>query len=212
MAVQRWSWLAGVASVLVVAGVADAEEASAHRQGPPREAKRPPVLLGVMADAGVPDGANGALALRAPWLRVHLGGGYNTVSGGLRGGVTLLPLRWGPSASVELGRYREGDANGLVRTLVGSKAWLTPVFQRLGYTYVNTQLGFELGRGRYQFFVHAGASYVRAVIHNVQAAIENRQATSGDGVTTVRVTRDPVVHAWIPSLKLGMVVYLGGGA
>ncbi|HXU83557.1 MAG TPA: hypothetical protein VN914_19325 [Polyangia bacterium] len=191
-----------------------AEEAVAQRTGAAQSA-RPPVVLGVLADAGVPDGANGALALRpTPWLRLHLGGGHNTVSAGYRGGFTVLPLGAGPSFSMDVGHYRDGDANSLVRGFVGTNRWLAPLFQRVGYTYVNTQLGLELGRGSFQFFVHGGVSYLRAVIHNAQSALEGRGGTVNATTTntTVRIGQDPIVRAWIPSVKLGLVVYFGGGS
>jgi hypothetical protein len=213
MTVQRLGWLAGLASVFL-GPVAFAAQADVARAGEPRAPQRPPVVLGLMADAGVPDGANAALALRpARWLRLYLGGGHNTVSAGYRGGVTVLPLGAGPSFSVEAGHYRDGDANGLVRRFVATNAsTLTPIFKRVGYTYVNTQLGLELGRGSFQFFIHGGVSYLRAVVHDAQAALDARNGTSATSSTTVRITQDPIVRAWVPSLKLGMVVYFGGGA
>jgi len=211
MAVQRLCWLVGLGSMLA-GPMAFAADADAQRSGEDRQ--KPPVVLGLMADAGIPDGANAALALRATrWLRLHLGGGHNTVSAGVRGGVTVLPLGAGPSLSVDVGHYRDGDANSVVRSFVGTNKWLTPLFERIGYTYVNTHLGLELGRGGLQFFVHGGVSYLRATIHNANSALEGREgsASASTASTTVRLTQDPVVRAWVPSVKLGMVVYFGGG-
>jgi hypothetical protein len=214
MAVQRWGWLAGLAWMFV-SPLAFAEQTVARRDGAEGKSQGPPVVLGLLADAGIPDGANGALALRpARWVRLHLGGGHNTVSAGYRGGFTVLPLGAGPSFSLDVGHYRDGDANSLVRAFVGTNRWLTPLFERVGYTYVNTQLGLELGRGSFQFFVHGGVSFLRVTIHNAQGALEGRDGTvaATTGSTTVRITQDPIVRAWIPSVKLGMVVYFGGGA
>jgi hypothetical protein len=212
MAVPRWGWLAGLVWMFA-SPVAVAAETVAHRDAAEAKSQGPPVALGLMADAGVPDGANGAMAVRpAPWLRLHLGGGHNTVSAGYRGGFTLLPLGAGPSFSLDVGHYRDGDANGLVRTVVRTNRWLTPLLQRFGYTYVNTQLGLELGRGAVQFYVHGGVSFLRATIHNAQNALEGRGTAQTTGSTTVRITQDPIVRAWIPSVKLGMVVYFGGGS
>ena len=92
--------------------------------------------------------------------------------------------------------------------------WLTPLLERFGYTYVNTQLGLDLGRGSFQFFVHGGVSFLRSTIHDAQSALEGPGGTAAasTGTTTVRITQDPIVRAWIPSVKLGMVVYFGGGA
>lgn len=210
MAVQRSGWLAVLVSICI-GPMALAAEREVRGTGSDRA--NAPVTLGLMADAGVPDGANLALALRAtPWLRVHAGGGHNTVSSGLRGGLTVLPWGAGPSASVEVGHYRDGNANGLVRGFVGANGTLAPIFERLGYTYVNTQLGLELGRGNFQFFIHGGLSFLRARLHNAQTALDARNARSPSSSTSVRINQDPIVRAWIPSLKLGMVVYFGGGA
>jgi hypothetical protein len=213
MAVRRWGWLAGMVSVCA-SPVVFAAEPVAEREAAAGKSEGPPIVLGLLADAGVPDGANGALALRpVPWLRLHLGGGHNTVSAGYRGGFTVLPWGVGPSFSVDVGHYREGDANSLVRDVVGTNRLLTPLFQRFGYTYANAQLGLELGRGSFQFFVHGGFSFLRATVHNAQRALDAGQATQTTaGATTVRIVQDPIVRAWIPSMKLGMVVYFGGGA
>src|SRR5438105_2350281 len=55
-------------------------------------------LVGVMMDAGAPDGANASLVFRPlSWLRAHGGGGYNMISKGIRAGATLLPFGSGPS-------------------------------------------------------------------------------------------------------------------
>jgi hypothetical protein len=211
MVVQRLGLAAGIAVVLGGApgGALAADEDIARTTGP-AEPDRPPVFLGLMADAGVPDGANASLVLRpASWLRLHGGGGTNTVSAGYRGGLTLiLPAVVSPSFSFELGHYRDGDANGLVRRFVGGDGALQPLFERFGYTYVNTQLGLEVGRGPVQFFVHAGLSHVTATLHNATAALEKAGGT-GDPSTTVVVREDPSVRAWVPSVKLGLVVYLG---
>jgi hypothetical protein len=213
MTVQRWGWLAGLVSMLIGARAEAADTSVKGRGQQPPGARNPPVVLGLLADAGVPDGINAALALKpAPWLRLHLGGGHNTVSSGVRGGAAWLPLGSGPSLSVEVGHYRDGDANSLVRSFAAPDRWVTPLLERLGYTYVNTQIGLELGRGNLQFYAHGGISYLRTELHNAQAALEARgPAPSGTGATQVRITRDPIVRAWVPSLKLGMVVYFGGG-
>jgi hypothetical protein len=207
----RVSWLAGLVSMFL-GPVAFAAEANVARSGPTAAANRPPVVLGVLADAGVPDGGNLALAVRpARWLRLHAGGGYNTVSVGFRGGATWVPFGVGPSLSVEGGHYTVGDANGVVHRFVRSDAAWGPLFRRVSYSYVNTQLGLELGRRSLQFYFHGGVSYLRAVVHDAQTALE-AIAPSGGGGATVRVTQDPLVHIWMPSLKLGMVVYFGGRA
>src|SRR5947199_8257800 len=67
--------------------------------------------LGVMVDAGLPDGGTASLVFRpSRWLRVHGGGGYNAVSPGVRAGVTLVPFGMGSSATLEAGHPSEGNA------------------------------------------------------------------------------------------------------
>jgi hypothetical protein len=210
MSVQRLGWLAGIVSVLGLTSSGTlAADADAQRAVAP-EPWHPPVLLGVMADAGVPDGANAALVLRpAGWLRVHLGGGSNTVSAGYRGGITLmLPHGAGPSLNLEVGHYRDGAANALVRTFVGGQGPLKPLFERFGYTYVNAQVGLEFGRGPVQFFVHGGVSHLSATLHDAADALA-RVGGARDPSTTVLLRQDPVVRVWTPSAKMGLLVYFG---
>jgi hypothetical protein len=200
--------LAGVA-LSVSSATALGAEADVARRAPP--AAPPPTrpAIGLLVDAGVPDGANAALVLRpARWLRLHGGGGTNTVSAGFRAGATLLPLGAGPSLSLELGRYRDGDVNGLVRSFVGSERWLTPLFQQVGYTYGNAQLGLDLGRGPVAFYIHGGLSYLRAELHNANAALAARNAGVDENGTRVTLGSDPVVRVVTPSVKLGLVFYL----
>jgi hypothetical protein len=213
MAVQRLGGLAGFPALLgVVPGVASAQGTDAQRRSTDPERAGPPVVLGLMADVGVPDGVNAALALRpVPWLRLHAGGGTNTVSAGYRGGLTLLvPAVVSPSFSVEVGHFRDGDANGLVRRFVGGQGVLEPLLARFGYTYINSQFGLEIGSGPVQFFIHAGVSRITATVHNASAALESAQAGQRDPQTTVTLREEPVVRVWAPSVKMGLIVYLGG--
>jgi hypothetical protein len=208
MAVQRLGCVVGIASVLVVNATARAADESVQRAAPEAHGS---VALGLMTDAGVPDGANAAVVLRlAPWLRVHAGGGTNTVSAGYRGGLTLLlPYTVSPSLSFDLGHFRDGKANSIVRSWVGGDGPLEPLFERFGYTYVNAQLGLEIGRGPVQFFVHGGLSHISATLHNATEALLGATASS-DPSTTVIVRQDPVVRTWVPSVKLGLLIYFGG--
>src|SRR4051812_17568326 len=85
--------------------------------------------LGLQIDAGVPDGAQASLVLR-PWkaLRFSVGGGYNLISKGVRGGVSLLPFGRGPSLTVEAGHFFEGDANATARKYMGAAYEDIPIF------------------------------------------------------------------------------------
>src|SRR5262245_26048003 len=100
--------------------VAPAPLPVARAQAPaPRPADDLPAI-GLSADAGIPDGFIGSLVVRpVPALRLQVGGGSNTASAGVRGGVTLLPFGVGPSLSGEVGHALDGRANSVVRTFFG---------------------------------------------------------------------------------------------
>jgi len=158
--------------------------------------------IGLMADAGVPDGAIGSLVFRPwQWLRAYGGGGSNSVSRGWRGGFSLVPFGAGPSASLEYGHYNDGDANGLVRRMVSGDFAGSPLLDRIGYDYVNAHAGLDFGGKRVIFFVHGGISKVWANIHNLNQAIKS------SGSTTVEVTQDPKVSVVGTSLKVGLIVF-----
>ena len=166
-------------------------------------------LLGVMMDAGLPDGANASLVLRPfSWLRAHGGGGYNMISTGVRAGATLLPFGAGPSATIEVGHYFDGDANGLARRFAGS-TFQSALLERVGYDYANAHLGLDFGSRRVVFYIHGGMSYVRAQIHNFDSVVASTASENGgNGSTEISVKQDPMVKAWFPSAKLGLIVYL----
>ena len=203
-------WLPLLA-LLPVFGAAPARaDVPATVTGVPAPAPKAPPRFGVMADAGLPDGANVSLVFRPlSWLRAHGGGGTNMISKGLRAGVTLLPFRSGPSATLEAGHYFDGDANGLARRFAGS-SFQSELLERIGYDYANAHLGLDFGSRRVTFYIHGGMSYVRANIHNVDSVISAQAAANGadSGTTEVSVKQDPIVRAWFPSVKLGLIVYL----
>jgi hypothetical protein len=166
--------------------------------------------VGVSADVGVPDGGTAALAV-APlaMLRLHAGLSHNTVSPGVRLGATLVPLAtWAtPTLSLDWGRFAEGDANPMVRRLSGDASFSSPTLERFAYDYVNAHLGLELGRSWGTFYLHAGASRVTAVAHDLDDELEDMSgAQSSD--TTVTFTQDPKVTAWGPSARIGFILYL----
>jgi hypothetical protein len=165
-------------------------------------------LFGVMMDAGVPDGANASLVFRPlSWLRAHGGGGTNVVSRGVRIGATLLPFGGGPSATFEAGHYFEGDANGLAQRFAGV-AFSSPLLERVGYDYANAHLGLDFGSHRAVFYIHGGMSYIRATIHNVDSAVASEASANGANAgADASIKTDQVVKGWVPSAKLGLIVY-----
>lgn len=157
-----------------------------------------PTWLGLLVDAGVPDGAGISVAYRPwSWLRLQGGGIYNTVNGGFRGGVTLLPFySWfTPALTVEAGHYSGGDASSVTRRFSNDPR-LTNAFN-VAYNFENAHLGVEVGSPRWvAFFLRAGLSYVQMTA-DVQPMISD---------TTIRA--QPVhIKLIMPSVKLGLVMY-----
>jgi hypothetical protein len=165
--------------------------------------------LGATLDAGVPDGLMGGIAYRPwSWLRVQAGAGTNSVSAGLRGGVAIVPFGVGPSLTLEVGHYFEGDANGTASRIVGSDYRRTATAEHFGYQYANAHLGLELGHEHFSFFVHGGVSYVHLVLRHANDVLSPQFAGAPNGGTTVNFSGDPVITAWVPSAKLGFLIYL----
>src|SRR6185369_4854552 len=131
------------------AAVSDMGAVAAAQPAP----KAPPLpIVGVMTDAGLPDGLAASLVVRpTSWLRLHGGGSYNLISAGVRAGVTLVPFGWGPSLSIEGGHYFEGDANNLMRRFAGSSWSSNAALERVGYDYANAHLGLDFGSRRATF-------------------------------------------------------------
>ena len=192
----------------LLGGTAQAAEPTTVSRAPAATAPALPAV-GVMADVGLPDGAGASLVYRPmKWLRVTGGGTYNMISSGLRAGASLLPFGWGPSLTVEGGHYFDGDANGLVRKFAGSSYQSNAVLERVGYDYANAHLGLDLGYRRVTFFIHGGMSFIRASVHNVDQAIQSDAGSSSSSGTTVAIKQDPIIRAFTPSAKLGLIVYL----
>ena len=172
----------------------------------PKPAPKRLPIFGVMADVGLPDGLIGSLTVRPwSWVRLSAGGGTNFISGGWRAGITVLPFSAGPSASLEYGRYQDGDANAMARKFGFGDS---PVLERVGYQYMNAHLGLDLGFRRCVFFIHGGVTVVSGQIENLDAAISAQNANSSNGTTEVVVRHDPSARAVGPSLKLGLIVYI----
>jgi hypothetical protein len=164
-------------------------------------------VVGVMADVGLPDGAGASLVVRPKkWVRLTGGGTYNMISSGLRAGASLLPFGWGPSLTVEGGHYFDGNANTVIAKFAGAGYQSNAVLERVGYDYANAHLGLDLGYRRVTFFIHGGMSFIRASIHNVDQAIQSQSSDSSS--TQLSVKQDPVIRAFTPSAKLGLIVYL----
>lgn len=159
--------------------------------------------FGLSADAGVPDGAAASLVVRpVSRLRLHAAITHNAVSRGERAGISVSPLRtwFTPTFNVDVGRYRDGDANVLVRMVSGDDTFSSPVLERFGYRYANAHLGLEFGRQRVTFYLHGGASMIATRLHNLDSSSE-------DGSTSVTFTSDPSATIVSVSARLGLIVY-----
>ncbi len=194
----------GAGATTAVATTANAIVVSEHQ--PARTGNRLPVL-GFAFDVGLPDGMNLSLVGRpCPWSRIQMGVGSNGIGFGWRAGVTMLPFRQGPAAIVEYGHYYDGNANAVAGLLVGSGFHESPLFDHVGYDYVNLHLGLNFGYRRVVFFVQAGLSIVRGHIHDAGQAAS--QATAGSSGTEVTVHSDPTIKATGFAGKLGLIAYV----
>jgi hypothetical protein len=181
----------------------------------PAPAKRSLPSIGIMADAGIPDGMQGSLVWR-PWkaLRMSFGGGYNMISKGVRVGATLLPFGRGPSGTLEVGHYFEGDANTTAAKVFGPgivNSAFGPSLEHFGYNFVNAHLGLDFGYKRATFFIHGGMSYVWTHLSNVEAIFSGAPSINGQDAsgTQYSVPQGVNVKAIGPSGKVGLIVYFG---
>jgi hypothetical protein len=165
-----------------------------------------PGSLGVMLDAGVPDGLTGSLVYRPlrP-LNLHAGVGTNLIGIGVRAGASLflLPTVVAPSLNAEVGHYFAGDANQTMSRLGIDSDSDSPVLREVGYDYANLHLGLHVGRDRMSFYIHAGFSFLRGTVHNLDEMV----AEDANDSLTFRVDEDPVATVVAPSARLGLVVF-----
>lgn len=171
--------------------------------GGPAKARMP--VWGANMDIGLPDGVMAGLVARPwPYGRAHVSAGTNGVSMGLRGGLVLrMPNLVSPALSVEAGHYFDGNANRLANMFGGHDS---PLAKSVGYQFVNFHVGLEIGSRRSSFFIHGGMSYVHSVLHHANDAMATNGPT--DANTFVSVQSDPQVVLWLPSVKLGFILYL----
>lgn len=158
--------------------------------------------IGFMLDAGVPDGAGASLVLR-PWSWLRFNGGLttNVVSQGYRVGVSLIPFdTWATiSLNAELGRTPEGDVNAILQVFGDGDEDITAL-RRVSYDYANVRAGLELGQEALTLYLHAGMTYL-------DAAFGDGSDELGDG-TTITLNERPTVRGWVPSAKVGLILYV----
>jgi hypothetical protein len=163
--------------------------------------------LGLLLDAGLPDGAGASLTfLPTPWLRLHAGVLTNAVSTGFRGGVTLAPFHSGitPIFSLEAGHFLDGDANQSIRMITQDVSFQSSALTRFGYDFANAQVGFEVGPpDRWAFYVKGGVSYVRT--SQVIPVVAQQAITE---VAHGAIQFDSNGAMFMPSLKVGITIYI----
>ncbi len=161
-------------------------------------------ILGLSVDAGVPDGAS-ATVLYRPWKYVRFGGGmlYNYVGYGVVGSASILPYYFiAPSLTLEAGHYFDANAASRISQFTHVDDNLKPLLQRVGYTFVNAQLGLEIGHPNwFVFFVRGGLSRVWLSSSDAASAV----ITKSDGT---RITfADPSARLGIPTAKVGLMFF-----
>jgi hypothetical protein len=162
--------------------------------------------IGVMVDAGVPDGVNGSLVFR-PFrpLNIHAGVGTNLISYGVRAGASLylLPTGISPTLSGEVGRYFPGDANEAANRLGVTTDSDNPVLRDVGYDYANLHLGLDFGRETFSFYIHAGFSAVRGKLRHLDELV----AEDADESLTFEVKQGATANLIAPSARIGILFF-----
>jgi hypothetical protein len=164
-----------------------------------------PLKFGVLVDIGAPDGIGASGVVRPlPWVRAHLGLTTNTISLGVRGGVSLLPLQTfvSPALNLDAGHYFGGDYNKLIERFGGSPDSGTSLIRDVSYDYLNVSLGVNIGpQESWAIFLNLGYSYWGFSVDDFQQFLQE----SGNDPD---ITATPLkLRFTSPSLKLGFLYY-----
>lgn len=164
--------------------------------------------VGVMVDAGLPDGMNASLVLRpTPRIRAHGGISYNGFAPGVRAGVSLaaFPFWITPTITAEAGRYFQGNANPLLQMVSGDSEIDEPLLRDIGYDYANAHIGLEFGYSGMTFYVHAGMSVIQTKLRNVGDSLA--LVFDDEEGPSVEIRSDPFLRIIAPSGRTGFVYY-----
>ncbi|RYZ39292.1 MAG: hypothetical protein EOO71_20630 [Myxococcaceae bacterium] len=161
--------------------------------------------LGLLVDAGAPHGIGVSAVLKpAKWVRLQAGPTTNTLSFGLRGGVSILPLDTfiAPSLNAEVGHYFGSEYSEVLDWLGRDPSTTSQAIRDVTYNYVTGSVGLEVGaNSRFNFFLNVGLSYVALTVPDPTPLIQ-------DAANDDTVTSGPLhVRATIPSVKLGFILY-----
>lgn len=162
-----------------------------------------PKLLGVQLSAGFPQGFGASAVVRPlPWLRAHAGIAHNILGPGLQGGVTLAPWQLAivPTLTLEAGRFFETDVSDDFSGTFPDA--FDPSLRRFGYDFYSTQLGLELGSQQsFVFFLRGGLAWLRSGLDGVSAFRPEGSSTTVD-------VSDVKLRAVVPTVNLGLVLYV----
>ncbi len=147
--------------------------------------------VGMQLDLGVPDGAALGVVVRPKlnWLRLNVSGTYNVLAPGIRGGLTLDPIKFpiAPTFTLEGGHAFEGKLPGVE-------------MPGISYDYLNIHGGLEFGsRDSFRFFIHGGPTYMGVHTSNFADSVGNtdKSITISDPTVSIRL---------IPTAKLGFAL------
>jgi len=160
---------------------------------------------GVMLDVGAPDGLGASGVVKPlPWLRLNAGLTTNTISLGVRGGVSLLPLSTfvAPSLNVEAGHYLGGDYNKVIERFGGTASEGSALIRDVSYNYASASLGLNVGPAdNWTLFLNVGLSYWAFSVNDMEEFLQ-------DSANDPDITSTPLnVRFTSPSLKLGFIYY-----
>ena len=171
-----------------------------------RPAKLGHRYFGLATDAGMPDGLNLGLVLApADWMRLGASIGTNSASLDYRGGLSLVPMGWGPSFSLEAGHCNTAPTTSVIRAFFTVPNWVKPYVQQLGYTYFNAHVGFDYRVGGFTLFVHGGATYLMGTVRSPDPIVVDKSTS-----TSVKIAQDGNVTAYTLSAKAGLIYMFGG--
>lgn len=153
---------------------------------------------GILADAGLPQGATLSAAYRpVPSLRIFAGPAWNYLAFGMQGGISFAPwhLAVTPVLTAEAGRYFGANASFLARGGVPTE--LSTLMRDMTYTYGAIHAGIEFGgQNGFSFALDLGLGYV--------ALDAKGTVTKTDSSGSTVVFKDPRFQGTLPSLKLGL--------
>jgi hypothetical protein len=172
---------------------------------PQAEAPGDKLGLGVMLDVGAPDGVGVSAVVRpVRWLRINAGFTTNTLSLGVRGGISLIPLTAfvTPSINLDVGHYFDANYNKLVDRFGGIPLQTSVPINDVGFNYGGASLGLEFGKpDRFSVSLRVGLSRGSLVIDEAQQLLQD--VTGDQDITATPLT----FRFTTPAVKLGFLLY-----